>query len=65
MEKAWILNSEMIGVVFKDNFSYHLRFPSSHVVIPNEVVGYVGNTKREFQGGCLVWAGWDYSIFVK
>lgn len=41
MEKAWILNSEMIGVVFKDNFSYHLRFPSSQVVIPNEVVGYI------------------------
>ncbi|KAF4798375.1 ATP-binding cassette sub-family A member 10 [Turdus rufiventris] len=41
MEKTWILNSEMIGVVFKDNFSYHLRFPSSHVVIPNEVVGYI------------------------
>ncbi|XP_062362497.1 ATP-binding cassette sub-family A member 10-like [Cinclus cinclus] len=41
MEKAWISNEEMIGVVFKDNFSYHLRFPSSHVVIPNEVIGYI------------------------
>ncbi|NWX64621.1 ABCA9 protein, partial [Promerops cafer] len=41
MEKAWIANKEIIGVVFKDNFSYHLRFPVSHVVIPNEVVGYI------------------------
>ncbi|NXI80967.1 ABCA9 protein, partial [Rhipidura dahli] len=41
MEKAWISNEETIGVVFKDNFSYHLRFPVSHVVIPNEVFGDV------------------------
>ncbi|NXA95419.1 ABCA9 protein, partial [Melanocharis versteri] len=41
MEKAWILNKETIGVVFKDNFSYHLRFPTSDVVIPNEVIGYI------------------------
>ncbi|KAM4762014.1 ATP-binding cassette sub-family A member 10-like [Cyanocitta cristata] len=41
MEKAWISNEEMIGVVFKDNFSYQLRFPTSHVVIPNEVFGYI------------------------
>ncbi|NWZ96371.1 ABCA9 protein, partial [Nesospiza acunhae] len=41
MEKAWISNRETIGVVFKDNFSYHLRFPTSHVIIPNEVIGYV------------------------
>ncbi|NXH91899.1 ABCAA protein, partial [Edolisoma coerulescens] len=41
MEKAWISNKETIGVVFKDNFSYHLRFPTSHVVIPNEVFGYI------------------------
>ncbi|NXT07775.1 ABCA9 protein, partial [Prunella fulvescens] len=42
MEKAWISNNrETIGVVFKDNFSYHLRFPTTHVVIPNEVIGYV------------------------
>ncbi|NXD41678.1 ABCA9 protein, partial [Copsychus sechellarum] len=41
MKKAWISNEETIGVVFKDNFSYHLRFPSSHMVIPNEVVGDV------------------------
>ncbi|NWH99750.1 ABCAA protein, partial [Tichodroma muraria] len=41
MEKAWISNKEIIGVVFKDNFSYHLRFPTTHVIIPNEVIGYI------------------------
>ncbi|NWV35375.1 ABCAA protein, partial [Grantiella picta] len=41
MEEAWISNNEIIGVVFKDNFSYHLRFPTARVVIPNEVVGYI------------------------
>ncbi|NWW64557.1 ABCAA protein, partial [Ifrita kowaldi] len=41
MEKAWISNEETIGVVFKDNFSYLLRFPVTHVVLPNEVFGYI------------------------
>ncbi|NWV20453.1 ABCA9 protein, partial [Origma solitaria] len=41
MEKAWISDRETIGVVFKDNFSYHLRFPTTHVVIPNEVLGNI------------------------
>ncbi|NXE41976.1 ABCAA protein, partial [Ptilorrhoa leucosticta] len=41
MEEAWISDEETIGVVFKDNFSYHLRFPVSRVVIPNEVFGYI------------------------
>ncbi|NWR82466.1 ABCAA protein, partial [Furnarius figulus] len=41
LEKAWISDNEIIGVVFKDNFSYHLRFPTMNVVIPNEVFGYV------------------------
>lgn len=45
MEKAWTSDEETIGVVFKDNFSYRLRFPISHVVIPNEVFGYIGNAK--------------------
>ncbi|NXQ64136.1 ABC8B protein, partial [Anthoscopus minutus] len=41
MEEAWISDKETIGVVFKDNFSYHLRFPTSQVIIPNEVIGYI------------------------
>uniref|UniRef100_A0A8C0VBF8 ABC transporter domain-containing protein n=1 Tax=Cyanistes caeruleus TaxID=156563 RepID=A0A8C0VBF8_CYACU len=37
MEKAWISDKETIGVVFKDNFSYHLRFPTSHMVANHSV----------------------------
>ncbi|NXJ80395.1 ABCAA protein, partial [Trogon melanurus] len=43
LEKAWILNKEIIGVVFKNNFSYHLRFPTGNVVIPNDNLGYIDN----------------------
>ncbi|NXL00580.1 ABCAA protein, partial [Mesembrinibis cayennensis] len=43
LEKAWISNHEIIGVVFKDNFSYHLRFPTGNVVIPNDNFGYIDN----------------------
>ncbi|XP_066056360.1 ATP-binding cassette sub-family A member 9-like isoform X2 [Chamaea fasciata] len=50
MEEAWISNKEIIGVVFKDNFSYHLRFPISHVAIPNEVIGYID--------GCYNFSSW-------
>ncbi|XP_075375076.1 ATP-binding cassette sub-family A member 10-like [Mycteria americana] len=41
LEEAWISNNEIIGVVFKDNFSYHLRFPTGNVVIPNDNFGYI------------------------
>ncbi|NXP06460.1 ABCAA protein, partial [Thinocorus orbignyianus] len=43
MEKAWISNNDVIGVVFKDNFSYHLRFPAGKVAIPNDNLGYIDN----------------------
>ncbi|NXG67151.1 ABCAA protein, partial [Hemiprocne comata] len=43
LEQAWISNREIIGVVFKDNFSYHLRFPTGSVVIPNDNFGYIDN----------------------
>ncbi|XP_042658487.1 ATP-binding cassette sub-family A member 10 isoform X1 [Tyto alba] len=43
LEEAWISNKEIIGVVFKDNFSYYLRFPSENVAIPNENFGYIDN----------------------
>ncbi|NXR43773.1 ABCA9 protein, partial [Hippolais icterina] len=52
MEKAWISNRETIGVVFKDNFSYHLRFPNIHVVIPNEVVGEIDTCYQFSSGYC-------------
>ncbi|NXI91949.1 ABCAA protein, partial [Psophia crepitans] len=43
LEEAWISNSEIIGVVFKDNFSYRLRFPTENVVIPNDNFGHIDN----------------------
>ncbi|NXX32214.1 ABCA9 protein, partial [Nicator chloris] len=52
MEKAWISNRETIGVVFKDNFSYHLRFPTTDVVIPNEVVGDIDSCYEFSPGYC-------------
>ncbi|XP_067164770.1 ATP-binding cassette sub-family A member 10-like [Apteryx mantelli] len=41
LEEAWISNNKIIGVVFKDNFSYHLRFPTGNVIIPNENFGFI------------------------
>ncbi|XP_047920378.2 ATP-binding cassette sub-family A member 10-like [Anser cygnoides] len=41
LEEAWILNNEIIGVVFKNNFSYYLRFPTGNVAIPNDNLGYI------------------------
>ncbi|NXS90686.1 ABCAA protein, partial [Jacana jacana] len=43
LEKAWISNNDIIGVVFKDNVSYHLRFAAGKVAIPNDNFGYVDN----------------------
>nr|XP_009482736.1 PREDICTED: ATP-binding cassette sub-family A member 10-like [Pelecanus crispus] len=43
LEEAWISNNGIIGVVFKDNFSYHLRFPTGNVAIPNDNFGYIDN----------------------
>ncbi|XP_010148169.1 PREDICTED: ATP-binding cassette sub-family A member 9-like [Eurypyga helias] len=43
LEEAWILNNDIIGVVFKDNFSYHLRFSDGNVAIPNDNFGYIDN----------------------
>ncbi|NWX98625.1 ABCAA protein, partial [Nothoprocta ornata] len=41
LEQAWISNNRIIGVVFKDNFSYRLRFSTFSLVIPNEKFGYI------------------------
>ncbi|NWQ92203.1 ABCAA protein, partial [Burhinus bistriatus] len=43
LEKAWVSNNEIIGVVFKDNYSYHLRFDAGNTVIPNDNFGYIDN----------------------
>ncbi|XP_074871065.1 ATP-binding cassette sub-family A member 9-like isoform X2 [Carettochelys insculpta] len=41
LEAAWILNEEIVGVVFQDDFSYHLRFALSNVIVPNENFGHI------------------------
>ncbi|NXF98070.1 ABCAA protein, partial [Eubucco bourcierii] len=41
LEEAWISNKEMIGVVFKGNFSYHLRFHIGKVPIPNDNFDFI------------------------
>nr|XP_038021302.1 LOW QUALITY PROTEIN: ATP-binding cassette sub-family A member 10-like [Anas platyrhynchos] len=41
LEEAWISNNEIIGVVFKNNFTYYLRFPTGNVAIPNDNLGYI------------------------
>ncbi|XP_073166650.1 ABC-type organic anion transporter ABCA8-like isoform X6 [Lepidochelys kempii] len=41
LEAAWILNDEIVGVVFNDDFSYCLRFPPSNVIAPNEHFGQI------------------------
>ncbi|NXE75131.1 ABCAA protein, partial [Cochlearius cochlearius] len=43
LQEAWISDNEIIGVVFKGNFSYHLRFPPRDVAIPNDNFGYIDN----------------------
>ncbi|XP_061233233.1 ATP-binding cassette sub-family A member 10-like [Neopsephotus bourkii] len=43
LEEAWISNRGIIGVVFKDNVSYHLRFPAENVPIPNDNFGHIDN----------------------
>lgn len=57
LEETWISNKEIIGVVFKDNFSYHLRFPAENVAAPNDNFGDIGNTKWGCTGGW--WPGTD------
>uniref|UniRef100_A0A8C8RLL9 ABC transporter domain-containing protein n=1 Tax=Pelusios castaneus TaxID=367368 RepID=A0A8C8RLL9_9SAUR len=41
LETAWTSSNEIIGVVFKDDFSYHLRFPFENVIAPNENFGHL------------------------
>ncbi|NXH11820.1 ABCAA protein, partial [Bucco capensis] len=36
LEEAWISNKQLVGVVFKGNFSYHLRFSTGDTIIPND-----------------------------
>ncbi|NXL96012.1 ABCAA protein, partial [Alectura lathami] len=58
LEEAWILNDEIIGVVFKSNFSYHLRFPIESVAIPNDNLGHIDscyNFSRQYCNSPKYW----------
>lgn len=47
METRGISEDDIIGVVFKDDFSYHLRFQSYRVVPPNDAFEHIGNKINE------------------
>lgn len=48
-EKGIYDEEETIGVVFKDDFSYTLRFPVGRAVFPNEGFEHIGNEINEIQ----------------
>lgn len=39
-------SDDIIGVVFKDDFSYHLRFQIYSVVSPNEAFEHIGKKDK-------------------
>lgn len=39
-------SDDIIGVVFKDDFSYHLRFQTYSVVSPNEAFEHIGKKNK-------------------
>ncbi|XP_051490812.1 ATP-binding cassette sub-family A member 10-like [Apus apus] len=41
LERRGILEGDVIGVIFNDDFSYHLRFQSYSVVYPNDVFEHI------------------------
>lgn len=50
LETRGILEEDIIGVVFKDDFSYCLRFQSYSVVSPNDAFEHIGNKTNESRG---------------
>uniref|UniRef100_A0A663M7F4 ABC transporter domain-containing protein n=1 Tax=Athene cunicularia TaxID=194338 RepID=A0A663M7F4_ATHCN len=47
METRGTGEEDIIGVVFKDDFSYHLRFQSYNVLPPNDAYEHIGNKIKE------------------
>lgn len=43
MEEPQMEETDLIGVVFQDETSYRLRFPSDIMVSPNQHIGEIGN----------------------
>lgn len=50
MEEKGLLEEETIGVVFKDDFSYALRFQMGKAMFPNEGFEHIGNNINETPG---------------
>ncbi|KFZ54725.1 ATP-binding cassette sub-family A member 8-A, partial [Antrostomus carolinensis] len=63
LEKRGILEDDVIGVVFKDDFSYHLRFQSYSVVSPNDDFEHIDTCYNFSSSHCKVPMYW-YSGFL-
>ncbi|XP_009696182.1 PREDICTED: ATP-binding cassette sub-family A member 9-like [Cariama cristata] len=58
METRGVLEEEIIGVVFKDDFSYHLRFQRHRVVSPNDAFDYIDTCFNFSSSECKVPLYW-------
>ncbi|XP_049669091.1 ATP-binding cassette sub-family A member 9-like isoform X2 [Accipiter gentilis] len=63
METRGILEEDIIGVVFKDDFSYCLRFQSYSVVSPNDVFEHIDTCSNFSSSNCKVPLYW-YAGFL-
>ncbi|XP_076209612.1 ATP-binding cassette sub-family A member 9-like isoform X2 [Aptenodytes patagonicus] len=63
METRGILEEDIIGVVFKDDFSYHLRFQSYSVVFPNDAFEHIDTCFNFSSSNCKVPLYW-YAGFL-
>ncbi|KFU93493.1 ATP-binding cassette sub-family A member 10, partial [Chaetura pelagica] len=65
LERRGILEGDVIGVVFNDDFSYHLRFQSYSVVYPNDVFEHIDTCYNYSSSYCkvpLYWYGGFLSV---
>ncbi|XP_075374992.1 ATP-binding cassette sub-family A member 9-like [Mycteria americana] len=63
LETKGILEKDIIGVVFKDDFSYCLRFQSYSVVSPNDAFGHIDTCSNFSSSNCKVPLYW-YAGFL-
>ncbi|KFZ69362.1 ATP-binding cassette sub-family A member 5, partial [Podiceps cristatus] len=63
LETRGILEDDIIGVVFKDDFSYCLRFQSDSVVSPNDALEHIDTCFHFSSSSCRVPLYW-YAGFL-
>ncbi|KGL87751.1 ATP-binding cassette sub-family A member 10, partial [Charadrius vociferus] len=63
MERRGNLEEDLIGVVFKDDFSYHLRFQNYKVVPPNDAFEHIDTCFNFSSSDCKVPSYW-YAGFL-